>query len=105
MAQEFLKTDIEEANRFLVERRHFSSIESTFHHHIERLRDELAFRAKSSINGIFHNVQSDLKLSGLANRVAKGNISYMTEALRYSARVGYLLRLSGGERYSGGCDC
>ena len=105
MAKGFLKNDIEEANRFLVERSYFSSIESTLHHHIERLRDELAFRAKSSIYGFFHNLRSDLKLCGLANRVAKKNISDMTEALRYSARAGYLLRLSGGEQYSGGYDC
>jgi len=105
MAHNFLKKDIIEANRFLNEWKHFNSIEETLNHHLEELRNELAFQDNVSISGFLHSLQHDLKLGGIANRVALDDINYMTKALIYSARFGYLLRITGGEAFSDGYDC
>jgi hypothetical protein len=105
LAHTFLEKDIEEANRFLIEWKNFNSIEEMIHHYLEELRDELSFPGNVSITGFLHDLQFDLKFYGIANRVALGNVSYMTEALIYSARFGYLLRINGGEAYSCGYDC
>ena len=88
-----------------MEREYLSSIEDTLRHHTERVKDELAFQPEIRVNSFFHDLQHDFKLGGIANRLVSGNVGQMTEALILCGRVGYLLRLYGGEKYSGGFDC
>ncbi len=89
----FLQKDLEEAFRFLGERPYLGDVGQILSHHIERLKDALAFNRESTIFHFLFKLKHDLKLGGLANRLSTGNIKDMSTSLAISARTGYLLHI------------
>lgn len=79
--------------RILAERPSFTSITSVIEQANDELKDALAFKPTAALSQFLHNLQSNLKYYGIANRIVSNDARSLVESTLLSARIGYLLRI------------
>ena len=101
----FSEEDQKEAARVLAQCFPYSAPGELLEQHIEALKDQFATGPHREITSFLHGLKSDFASFGIARRILAGDAGLLAECLRTSARLGYLLYVVGGEKYSGGYDC